>query len=102
MPIIDLLYHNLTALSEESGVIFSCSSTCGLGELALSVLTSMQNPQTRGDLKSTNNLWQQIRLMYETRQGSRVSAGAGIQQIMSDTWSHPRATRLQNLRKFLK
>jgi len=71
MPIIEILEENLTAMSEESGLVTHHFCTPLLGELALSLLTSAQNPQTRGDIKATNKLWQQVRLMYETRQSSR-------------------------------
>jgi hypothetical protein len=51
----DVLNFNLTALSEESG------------ELALSMLTRAQSPQTRGDFEQTNKQWRRIRIIHEAR-----------------------------------
>ena len=37
------------------------------GELALSLLTRSQSPQTHGDFKASNSQWQRVRLLHEAR-----------------------------------
>ena len=60
-----LLEYNLTALSEESGTFIDCHPF--VGELALSLLTKAQSPQTHGDFKASNSQWQRVRLLHEAR-----------------------------------
>ena len=62
----DLLRYNLTALSEESGILESVPDHI-VGELALSLLTRAQTVQTHGDFKASNSQWQRVRLLHQAR-----------------------------------
>jgi len=55
----DLLRYNLTALSEESGLL-CIHSWSHLRGTSFEVLTKSQTSQTHGDFKASNNQWQRF------------------------------------------
>ena len=57
LPIMELLRHNHTLFSEESG------------EIALGVLTEYQPPNTQANLEVTRQYWQLLRMRYEQLHG---------------------------------
>jgi len=64
----DLLNYNITALSEESGLVVSFFLlTLILGELALGLLARSLPPQSRGDHDACNKQWRRVRLLQESK-----------------------------------
>ena len=73
---VQLLEYNLTALSEESGIVLFTTNQTLVGELALSLLTKAQSPQTHGDFKASNSQWQRVRLLHEARMLEKTTTGS--------------------------